>query len=114
MCGFAKAAIWRFTKNAVVKIKHVDIETPHQHCVRTVQATHERFCQMFTSTKFAVDYKTFERKLPDLHKKFSGWNPRKYKERDQYLKYIAFSANSWKELPQLLSQVLHVSGFIPG
>jgi hypothetical protein len=52
---------------------------------------------MFGSTKFAVDYKTFERKLPDLRKKFSGWNPRKYKERDQYLK--AFSADSWKELP---------------
>ena len=95
-CGFAKAAIWRFTKDAVVNIKRVDTETPYQHRVRTVQAIHELFCQMFGSTKFAVDYKTFERKLPDLRKKFSGWNPRKYKERDQYLK--AFSADCWKEL----------------
>jgi hypothetical protein len=95
-CGFAKAAIWRFTKDAVVNIKRVDTETPYQHRVRTVQAIHELFCQMFGSTKFAVDYKTFERKLPDLRKKFSGWNPRKYKERDQYLN--AFSADCWKEL----------------
>jgi hypothetical protein len=46
-CGFAKAAIWRFTKDAVVNIKRVDTETPYQHRVRTVQAIHELFCQMF-------------------------------------------------------------------
>jgi hypothetical protein len=46
-CGFAKAEIWRFTKDAVVNIKRVDTETPYQHRVRTVQAIHELFCQMF-------------------------------------------------------------------
>jgi hypothetical protein len=50
-------------KMLIVKIKHV----------RTVQAIyiHECFCQMFASTKFAVDYKTFERTAADLRKKFS-------------------------------------------
>ena len=69
-CGFAKAAIWRITRDASVKIKRVNNETPYQHRVRTVQFIHERFCQSFPSKKFAIDFKTFMRKLPDLRKKY--------------------------------------------
>ena len=96
-CGFSKAAIWRITRDASVKIKRVNNETPYQHRVRTVQFIHERFCQSFPSKKFAIDFKTFMRKLPDLHKKFSNWNPRKKTEREQY--FEAFSADNWKALP---------------
>jgi hypothetical protein len=95
-CGFAKAAIWRFTKDVTEKIKHNDNETLYQHRVRSVQVIHERFGLMFTNKKFSVDFKTLQRKLPDLRKKFSTWNPRKKKEREQYLE--AFSADNWKAL----------------
>ena len=95
-CGFAKVAIWRFTKNVTEKIKRGDNETPYQHRVRSVQIIHEHFGQMFTNKRFAVDFKTFQKKLPDLRKKFSTWNPRKKKEREQY--FEAFSADNWKEL----------------
>jgi hypothetical protein len=95
-CGFAKAAIWRFTKDVTEKIKRNDNETPYQHRVRSVQVIHERFGLMFTNKKFSVDFKTLQRKLPDLRKKFSTWNPRKKKEREQYLE--AFSADNWKAL----------------
>ena len=95
-CGFAKAAIWHFTKDVTEKIKRNDSETPYQHRVRSVQVIHECFGQVFTNNKFAVDFKTFQKKLPDLRKKFSTWNPRKNKERKQYLK--AFSADDWKAL----------------
>jgi hypothetical protein len=95
-CGFAKAAIWRFSKDVTEKIKRKDNETPFQHRVRSVQVIHERYGQMFTGKKFAVDFKTFQRKLPDLRKKFSTWNPRKKNEREQYFK--AFSADNWKAL----------------
>ncbi len=64
--------------------------------VRSVQVIHERFGLMFTNKKFSVDFKTLQRKLPDLHKKFSTWNPRKKKKREQYLE--AFSADNWKAL----------------
>ena len=73
-CGFVKVAMWRFTKNVTEKIKCGDNETPYQHCVRSVQLIHEHFGQMFTNKRFAVDFKTFQKKLPDLHKKFSTWN----------------------------------------
>jgi hypothetical protein len=32
-CGFAKAAIWRVTKDVTEKIKRNDSETPYQHRV---------------------------------------------------------------------------------
>ena len=95
-CGFAKAAIWRFTKDVTEKIKRNDSETPYQHRVRSVQVIHQRFSNMFTNNKFAVDFKTFQKKLPDLRKKFSTWNPRKNKEREQYFK--AFSCDNWEAL----------------
>ena len=95
-CGFAKAAIWRITRDASVKIKRVNNETPYQHRVRTVQVIHERFSQSFPGKKFAVEFKTFMRKLPDLRKKISNWNPRKKTEREQY--FEAFSADNWKAL----------------
>ena len=79
-CGFAKVAIWHFTKNVTEKIKRGDDETPYQHRVRSVQLIHEHFGQMFTNKSFAVDFKTFQKKLPDLHKKFNTWNPRKKKK----------------------------------
>ncbi len=59
-CAFAKAAIWRFTKDVTEKITHNDSETPYQHRVRSVQVIHERFGQVFTNNKFAVDFKTFQ------------------------------------------------------
>ena len=95
-CGFAKAAIWRFTKDVMEKIKRNDNETPYQHRVRSVQIIHERFGPMFTNKKFSVDFKTLQRKLPDLRKKCSTWNPRENKECEQYLE--AFSADNWKAL----------------
>jgi hypothetical protein len=78
------------------KIKRNDYETPYQHRVRSVQIIHERFGLMFTNKKFSVDFKTLQRKLPDLRKKCSTWNPRKNKECEQYLE--AFSADNWKAL----------------
>ena len=69
--GFAKTAIWRFTE----EIKRNDSETPYQHRVRSVQVIHERLDQMFTNNKFPDDFKTFQKKLPDLRKTFSTWNP---------------------------------------
>ncbi len=41
---------------------------------KVFQEIHERFGQGFTNNKFAVDFKTFQNKLPDLCKKFSTWN----------------------------------------
>jgi hypothetical protein len=64
--------------------------------VRTVQVIHERFSQSFPGKKFAVDFKTLMRKLPDLRKKISNWNPRKKTERKQY--FEAFSTDNWKAL----------------
>ncbi|CAB3995643.1 Hypothetical predicted protein [Paramuricea clavata] len=95
-CGFAKAAIWHFTKDVTEKIKRNDNETPYQHRVRSVQIIHERFGLTFTNKKFSVDFKTLQRKLPDLRKKFTTWNLRKKKEREQYLE--AFLADNWKAL----------------
>ena len=48
---------------------------------------------MFTNKRFAVDFK---RNCQICVKKFSTWNPRKKKEREQY--FEAFSADNWKEL----------------
>jgi hypothetical protein len=74
---FAKAAIWSFTKDVTEKIRCNDSETPYQHHMRSVQIIHERFGEVFTNNKSAADFKTFQKKLPDLCKKFSTWNPRK-------------------------------------
>jgi len=95
-CRFAKVAIWRITRDATVKIKRVENETPYQHRVRTVQVIHERFSQSFPGKKFEIDFKTFLRKLPDLRKKISNWNPRKRTEREQY--FDAFAVDNWKAL----------------
>ena len=95
-CRFAKAAIWLFTKDVTDNIERNDNETPYPHCARGVQVIHERFGQMFTSKKFAVDVKMFQKKLSDLRKTFRIWNPRKKDERERYLE--AFSADNWKAL----------------
>ena len=95
-CGFAKAAIWRFTKDVTDNIERNDNKIPYPYCARGVQVIHERFGQMFTSKKFAVDVKMFQKKLPDLRKTFRIWNPRKKDERERYLE--AFSVDNWKAL----------------
>ena len=95
-CGFAKVAIWRITRDATVKIKRLENETPYQHRLRTFQVIHERFSQSFPGKKFEVDFKTFMRKLSDLRKKISNCNPQKKTEREQY--FDAFSVDNWKAL----------------
>ena len=95
-CGLAKAAIWRFSKDITEKIKHKDNETLYQHRVHSVQVSHQRYGRILPAKKFTVNFKTFQRKLPDLRKKFSTWNPRKKNEHKQYFK--AFSADNWKAL----------------
>ena len=59
--GFAKAAIWQITRDASVKIKHVNNETPYQNRVRIVQVIHGHFSQSFPGKKFTVDFKIFMR-----------------------------------------------------
>lgn len=97
-CGIAKTAVWQITRAVVAKVKRVGNETPKEHRARVVQEIHKRFTFMFTDTesRFAVDFKSFHRKLPELRKKFSTWNSRKAQERKQYLQ--AFSADSWNKL----------------
>ena len=101
-CRFAREEIWRNTRDAKVKIKRVKNETPYQHCVHTVQVIHECFSQIFPCTKFTVDFKTVMRKLPDLCKKSSDWNPMKKTVSKQY--FEAFSAYYWKVLSHILYQ----------
>lgn len=52
---------------------------------------------MFVGTTFSIGLQTFKQKLPPLRKKFSTWNSRKTKQRQQYSK--VFSAENWKKLP---------------
>ena len=96
-CGFAKAAVWQVTRAVVAENNRDENETPKQHQARNVQEIHKRFTHMFAGRKFAIDFKTFHRKLPDLRKKFSTWNSRKIQERQLYLD--AFSADNWDQQP---------------
>ena len=96
-CGFAKAAVWQVTRAVVAENNRNENETPKQHQARNVQEIHKRFTHMFAGRKFAIDLKTFHRKLPDLRKKFSTWNSRKIQERQLYLD--AFSVDNWDQQP---------------
>jgi hypothetical protein len=97
-CGFAKTAAWQITRAVTTKVKCSENETPKSHHTRVVQEIYNRFTSMFSSTgsRFAVDFKSFNRKLPELRKKFSTWNSRKAQEREQYLE--AFSTDTWDKL----------------
>lgn len=95
-CGFAKVAAWEVTRAVPSKIKRGENESPKEHRERKLQETFARFTQAFVGYNFAIDLKVFRKKLPDLRKKFSTWNPRKIQEREQYLK--AFSTDNWRKL----------------
>jgi hypothetical protein len=70
---------------------------PKQNQQRVVHQTYIRFSNMFVGTTFSIGLQTFKQKLQPLRKKFSTWNSRKTKERQQYSK--VFSAENWKNLP---------------
>ena len=96
-CGFARAAALEFTRAVTANITRDENATPKQDQQHVVHETYTRFSNMFVGTTFSIDLQTFKRKLPPLRKKFSSWNSRKTKERQQYLE--VFSAENWKTLP---------------
>ena len=109
-CGFAKTAAWQIARAVTTKVKRSENETPKSHHTRVVQEIYNRFTSMFSSTgsRFAVDFKSFNLKLPELRKTFSTWNSRKAQEREQYLE--AFSTDTWDKL----SPGAHIRGDVGG
>lgn len=97
-CGFAKGIGWQVAKKVDVEIKCQENESRQEHQTRQMQERFDRFSVVFATCKenFAIDFKSFRKVLPDLRKKFSGWNRRKMHERNQYTG--AFNIESWNAL----------------
>ncbi len=99
-CGFARGIAWEISKKIDKEWKFGDSDTrskaKQQPCKITVRFN--RFNAVFECCKenFAIDLKGFRKILPDLHKKFSGWDRRKIHERNQYT--ATFNVKSWKAL----------------
>ena len=97
-CGFAKVALWEISKAVIASSKRSENETPSRHKQRMAHEQFQRFNRKFAGFDFQIDLSTFQKKLPDLRKKFYKWNPRKAEERMQYT--TTFSMERWEQLSQ--------------
>jgi hypothetical protein len=85
-CGFTRGIAWEISKEIDEEWKFGDSDTrskaKQQPCQITVRFN--RFNAVFECCKenFAIDLKGFRKILPDLRKKFSGWDRRKIHERN--------------------------------
>ena len=85
-CGFARGVAWQVIQQVDDETTFHENETRPQNQARKMRERFDRFLRIFESNKenFNIDYKGFQKILPDLRKKFSRWNPRKIEERNQY------------------------------
>ena len=90
-CGFARGVAWQISKQLDEEWKFGDSEDRLQlkgTCPITIR--YNRFNAVFESCKenFPIDLKGFRKILPDLRKKFAGWDRRKVQERNQYTRHF--------------------------
>ena len=97
-CGFAKVAAWTAARAVLSETERdVNVESLKDYESRKVQCIFGKFEDNFNgNSNFEIDFKTFRKKLPDLRKTFSTWNPRKFDERQKYL--TTFSCEKRRQL----------------
>jgi hypothetical protein len=98
-CGFARGIAWEISNKLDAQWKYGDNDSQSkqkQSC--KIEDRFTRFNSVFESCKenLAIDLKCFRKILPDLRKKFAGWNLQKIHERNQYT--ATFNIESWKRL----------------